>query len=81
MKEKKVVLITGTSSGIGKATANLLNKKEFVVYGASRRIDKMEELQKNGIHILKLDLTLEEFIKQFNRNDQKHGTRPGEWQK
>lgn len=33
---KKVVIITGASSGIGLATAKMLMKKGFVVYGISR---------------------------------------------
>ena len=35
---KKVVVITGASSGIGKATANYLTDKGYIVYGLSRRI-------------------------------------------
>lgn len=34
---KKVVLVTGVSSGIGKDLAQLLSEKGFVVYGVSRR--------------------------------------------
>ncbi|MDO9153151.1 MAG: SDR family NAD(P)-dependent oxidoreductase [Paludibacter sp.] len=34
---KKIILLTGASAGIGKATAELLMKKGTVVYGASRR--------------------------------------------
>ncbi|MCX7772058.1 MAG: SDR family NAD(P)-dependent oxidoreductase, partial [Clostridia bacterium] len=37
--EKKVVLITGASSGIGKAAAELLMKKGFHVYGTSRKAE------------------------------------------
>jgi len=38
----KVVCITGTSSGFGKATAELLSGKGFRVYGISRRISSEE---------------------------------------
>ena len=60
MKTQKVVLITGASSGIGKETALLLNQNGYIVYGAARRVEKMNELQKKGIQILQLDVTSEE---------------------
>lgn len=61
---KKVALITGASSGIGKDTAVELKKKGFIVYGAARRIDKMEELKSFGINIIALDVTKEESMVQ-----------------
>jgi short-subunit dehydrogenase len=36
IKQKKVVVITGASSGIGQATANMFLKNGWVVYGMSR---------------------------------------------
>jgi NAD(P)-dependent dehydrogenase (short-subunit alcohol dehydrogenase family) len=38
----KVVLITGASSGIGKAIGEFLHQKGFVVYGTSRNPEKIE---------------------------------------
>ena len=39
---KKVILLTGASSGIGYQTAEILAKEGHVVYGAARRTEKME---------------------------------------
>ena len=33
-----MILITGASAGIGRATANLLMEKGFCVYGTSRKV-------------------------------------------
>lgn len=38
-RTKKVVIITGTSSGIGKSTAEYLKFKGYTVYGIARNID------------------------------------------
>lgn len=56
---KPVVLITGASSGIGKCTAKYLIKKGFIVYGAARSTDKMQDLVEQGGNTLYIDLTLE----------------------
>ena len=47
--EQEVVLITGASSGIGRETAILLAKTGHIVYGAGRRIDKLESLSAFGV--------------------------------
>ncbi|MDD5937112.1 MAG: oxidoreductase [Clostridiales bacterium] len=56
----KVALITGASSGIGLKTALELKKQGFIVYGAARRVEKMETLKKVGIHVKYIDVTKEE---------------------
>jgi len=61
---KKVILVTGASSGIGKATALQLIKEGHIVYGAARRTDKMQDLVTAGGHALKLDVTDEANVKQ-----------------
>lgn len=54
--EKKVFLITGASSGIGAATATHLASLGHIVYGAARRIEKLNELSKDGVKPLQLDI-------------------------
>lgn len=51
------MLITGASSGIGKETAKLLIEAGNIVYGAARRIDKMNDLKELGIKLLEMDVT------------------------
>ena len=59
---KKTVLITGASSGIGRATAIELNSKGYSVYAGARRMDKLREMEKLGIHPVQLDVADEESI-------------------
>lgn len=54
---KKVALVTGASSGIGEATALKLHERGFTVYGAARRLDRMQNLTQAGIHSLSMDVT------------------------
>lgn len=56
----KTILITGASSGIGKATAIHLAQNGYNVYGAARRVEKMEELKQFGIKPIALDVTNDE---------------------
>ena len=58
----KTVLITGASSGIGKATAVYLAQNGYVVYGAARRADKLQALKEYGIKPLTLDVTDDDSI-------------------
>ncbi len=55
----KVVLITGASSGIGKAIAQYLVSQSYIVYGTSRNTKNAIE---NGVHMLPLDVTKSETI-------------------
>jgi NAD(P)-dependent dehydrogenase (short-subunit alcohol dehydrogenase family) len=56
--KSKVVLITGASSGMGKAAALLFAGAGHQVYAAARRVDTMqEELAPKGIIPVALDVT------------------------
>lgn len=53
-------MITGASSGIGEATALLLKENCYIVYGAARRLEKMQALKAQGVNTISLDVTNEE---------------------
>ena len=58
----KVALVTGASSGIGRMVAQELKSSGFKVYAAARRVDRMADLEKDGITPVALDLTKDESI-------------------
>jgi short-subunit dehydrogenase len=60
--EKKVILLTGASSGIGYQTAEMLASQGHIVYGAARRVEKMEPLAACGVKALKMDVTDEQSV-------------------
>lgn len=55
--EKKVILITGASSGIGFDAAKTLARQGHTVYAAARRVEKMEPLQIDGVKVIRMDVT------------------------
>lgn len=59
---KKVAIITGASSGMGKSTALELHQKGYKVYGMARRTEKMNDLKEKGMEVVSLDLTKDETI-------------------
>ncbi len=58
-KDKKVVIVTGASSGIGKTVAEFLQNKGYKVYGLSRNIEPSEKLP----NTIKTDITSSESVK------------------
>ncbi len=60
---KKVILITGASSGMGKVFAQDLTKEGHIVYGAARRTDLLNDLSRQGIQTIVLDVTNDESMK------------------
>jgi NAD(P)-dependent dehydrogenase (short-subunit alcohol dehydrogenase family) len=53
----KAVLITGCSSGIGHATAELLCTEGWTVYATARRPETLGDLEQKGCKTLALDVT------------------------
>ena len=55
--DKQVILITGASAGMGKEFAKQLLQDGHIVYGAARRLDKMNDLRQLGVRIMTMDVT------------------------
>jgi NAD(P)-dependent dehydrogenase (short-subunit alcohol dehydrogenase family) len=75
--EPKVIFVTGTASGIGKATAEYLINEGHIVYGGDIQFEKNKYLDKIGGHSLDMDVTkvdminagVEKIIKEQGRID------------
>jgi len=69
MTEQRVVLVTGASSGIGQATARLLAREGFRVFGTSRKPSA------DGVEMVALDVTSDESAKACVESVLKRGGR------
>jgi len=57
-QDQKAIFITGSSSGLGRATAKLFAAKEWKVIASMRNPDKEKELAKtSGVILMALDIT------------------------
>ena len=65
-KEKKKILITGASRGIGKDIALKSKENGYIVLGTSTSEEGAQDLEKDGIHGLVLNLNDIKSIKEFN---------------
>ena len=59
----KAVLITGCSTGIGRATAERLASSGFTVYATARKLEAIADLETKGCRTLALDVTDEESMR------------------
>jgi NADP-dependent 3-hydroxy acid dehydrogenase YdfG len=68
------VLITGCSSGIGRATAQSLIRGGYQVYATARRPETLKDLQEAGAKTLALDVTDEDSMTAAVKSvEQEHG--------
>ena len=68
--EKKNIIVTGASGGIGNAIIKKLYKAGANILASGTRIEKLEELKKNfeRIKILKFDISQSDKIEEFIEN-------------
>ena len=62
--ENKSVLVTGCSSGIGLAAAELLRSKGWKVFPTARRVADLDALRQAGFEAIKLDVASSESVAQ-----------------
>jgi NADP-dependent 3-hydroxy acid dehydrogenase YdfG len=60
MANASPILITGCSTGIGRATAGRLAGAGHTVYATARRLESIEDLEARGCRLLVLDVTQED---------------------
>ncbi len=61
--EQRAVLVTGCSTGIGRAAAERLARGGWNVYATARRPEAVKDLADAGAHVLALDVTDEESMR------------------
>lgn len=68
--EKKNIIVTGASGGIGNAIIKKLNEAGANILASGTRIEKLEELKKyyENIKILKFDISQSDKIEEFIEN-------------
>ena len=75
MNQKQTIVITGTSSGIGRATAELFSKRGWHVAATMRKPEDHQELSHlKGVSLYQLDVTNETSIREaFKQIVSDHG--------
>ena len=68
--QKKNIIVTGASGGIGNAIIKKLNEAGANILASGTRTEKLEELKKNfeGIKILEFDISQSDKIEEFIEN-------------
>jgi 3-oxoacyl-[acyl-carrier protein] reductase len=68
--EKKNIIVTGASGGIGNAIIKKLSEAGANILASGTRIEKLEDLKKNfeGLKILKFDISQSDKIEEFIEN-------------
>jgi 3-oxoacyl-[acyl-carrier protein] reductase len=68
--EKKNIIVTGASGGIGNAIIKKLSEAGANILASGTRVEKLEELKKNfeGLKILKFDISKSDKIEEFIEN-------------
>ena len=68
--EKKNIIVTGASGGIGNAIIKKLSEEGANILASGTKIEKLEELKKNfeGLKILKFDISQSDKIEEFIEN-------------
>ena len=68
--EKKNIIVTGASGGIGNAIIKKLSEEGANILASGTKIEKLEELKKNfeGLKILKFDISQSDKIEEFIDN-------------
>ena len=65
---QRIALVTGASSGIGRATAELLARNGYYVFAVARRMYRLEQIRSDHIEPIQLDVTDEEGIQRAIRH-------------
>ena len=73
MADRRVALVTGASSGIGRAVARRLLDDGLTVLAAARRVDRMDDLRSAGAHTFALDVTDADSVARIVETAAPHG--------